>query len=221
MNPIKILKKKKEAELLYLVHVLVPEPLYKSYVIPGQYAILSTDQKNQIYLSLANAPGNNPNTWEFLIKNEGEVARELLKLKENEEFYLIKLAGTGFPLEKIKNQNLECFAMGSGIAPIRALIQYMLQISFPLQELELWVCSFTEDHLAFKNDLKQWEQLFKVHYIYDRIPPFKNVIQVIKESERDYKDKTVIWIGSQQFGTDLWNILKERNLDKHSFITNY
>ncbi len=220
MTPIKIYKKRQESKQLFLIQALVPEFLYKTYQIPGQYAILSTDQKNKIYLSFANAPRNTPNLWEFLIKKEGEVANKLLELKEDDEFYLLNIEGKGFPIEKIKNQNLECFAMGSGIAPIRALIQYIYQESIPLKHLELWVCSFTENHQAFKKDLKHWEELFNIHYIYDQIPPYKNVIQILKESNRDYRGKLVIWIGSQQFGNDLWNVLKEKNLAKEAFITN-
>ncbi len=221
MIPVKIYKKQKETEQLYFLQVLVPEFVYKTYQIPGQYAILSKDQKNKIYLSLANAPNSTKNLWDFLIKEEGEVAKELVKLKENDEIYLIQIAGAGFPLEKIKNQTVECFAMGSGIAPIRALMQYIEKESISLKHLELWVCSFTENHQAFTSDLKRWQEQFNIHYIYDQIPPYKNVIQILKESDRDYKNKIVIWIGSKQFGEDLWNVLKEKNLEKDSFITNY
>jgi len=220
IKKVKILNISKEAELLYSIQILVPEDIYQKYTTPGQYGQFSIDQENKIYLAFSNAPQQNP-IIELLIKEEGEVSKKILQLKPNDEIFLHKIEGNGFPMEKLYHKDIETFAMGSGIAPIRGLIQSILLGKVPIRTLKIWICAFSEEYLPYKRDFKFWESILPIKYIYDKIPPYKNVIDYLKEDKNNYSDKIVLWIGSSRYGEDLWNILSKKGLIKENFITNY
>lgn len=224
MTKVKILNISREAELLYSIQILAPQEIYKKYQIPGQYGIFSLDQeqKNKIYLAFSSAPLQKEPIIELLVKEKGEVAQNLIQLKPNDEFYLIDIQGNGFPLEKLIQKDIEAFSMGSGIAPIRALIQSILNGMVAIKSLKIWISAFSEQYLPYKNDFKFWESIFPIKYIYDKVAPFKNVIDHLKEDfSLSYENKTVIWIGSEEYGKNLWDILQNRGLKKENFLTNY
>jgi len=123
MYNIKILNKIQEAELLYSLQLLAPEEIYKKYKIPGQYGVFSPEKNDSIYLAFSNAPLKKEPILEILVKDEGKNAQEILSLKPNDVLNLSDIQGKGFNLDRLQNQSIEAFAMGSGIAPIRALIQ--------------------------------------------------------------------------------------------------
>jgi NAD(P)H-flavin reductase len=221
MYNIKILNKIQEAELLYSLQLLAPEELYKKYKIPGQYGVFSPEKNDSIYLAFSNAPLKKEPILEILVKDEGKNAQEILSLKPNDVLNLSDIQGKGFNLDRLKNQSIEAFAMGSGIAPIRALIQSILEGLISVKTFKLWMCAFTKNHVPYKNEFIFWKSIFPVELVLDQEHPHKNVIDVLKESKDDYSEKRVLWIGSKQFGIDLWNVLQQKGLSKENFLTNY
>jgi NAD(P)H-flavin reductase len=221
MYNIKILNKIQEAELLYSLQLLAPEEIYKKYKIPGQYGVFSPEKNDSIYLAFSNAPLKKEPILEILVKDEGKNAQEILSLKPNDVLNLSDIQGKGFNLDRLKNQSIEAFAMGSGIAPIRALIQSILEGLISVKTFMLWMCAFTKNHVPYKNEFIFWKSIFPVELVFDQEHPYKNVIDVLKESKDDYSEKRVLWIGSKQFGIDLWNVLQQKGLSKENFLTNY
>jgi hypothetical protein len=83
------------------------------------------------------------------------------------------------------------------------------------------MCAFTKNHVPYKNEFIFWKSIFPVELVLDQEHPYKNVIDILKESMDDYSEKSVLWIGSKQFGIDLWNVLQQKGLSKENFLTNY
>jgi len=221
MNNIKILNRIQEAELLYSFQLLAPEEIYRKYKIPGQYGVFRTSQNDSIYLAFSNAPLKKEPILEILVKDEGKSAQEILSLQPNDVLNLSDIQGKGFDLDRLQNQSIEAFAMGSGIAPIRALIQSILDGWISIKTFKLWMCAFTKNHVPYKNEFMFWKSIFPVVLVHDREHPYQNVMDILKQTEDDYSEKRVLWIGSQQFGIDLWNVLHQKGLTKENFMTNY
>lgn len=216
MTKLKIIQKNKEAELLYLLVFQIPEEIKNFYTIPGQYGIFSYDQEKKFYFAISNSPLNSY-YYEVLIKI---VNTDLEKILTCDFLYLYSIEGKGFPLKEIQDQEVVAFAMGSGISPIRALIQYYLNKNIHLKSFELWFSAFNEDYLPFKKDFKKWESLFPVHYIFDKKPPYKNVIDHLKNTKSDFSQKKIIWVGSKEYGNDLKNALINLGLQEKNFLSN-
>lgn len=215
MKKLKIIKKNKEAEQLYLLVLQVPENIRNLYTVPGQYGIFSCDQEKKFYFAISNSPLNHH--YEVLIK----IANiDIEKILSCDFLYLYSIEGRGFPLEEIQNQEVVAFAMGSGISPIRALIQYYINKNIHFKSFELWMSAFNEDYLPFKTDFKKWESLFPVHYIFDRKPPYENVIDYLRKNKIDFSQKKIIWVGSKEYGSDLKNTLMNFGLQDKSFLSN-
>ncbi|MFN3604100.1 MAG: hypothetical protein ACK4UJ_05255 [Leptonema sp. (in: bacteria)] len=216
MFQLEITEKNKETNFLYHIKFKPTKEIYEQYKVPGQYGIFNVNGNTKLYFAFANAPLIYPE-WEILVKNVNEFTNQIL---QSDFVYLETIEGKGFPLEKLEYKKISAFAMGSGIAPIRALIQYYLNRKINLTELELWMCCFTFEDLPFKNNFKEWESFFKIHYVFDKETPYENVVQKLKRNKIDFFDRTVIWIGSKEYGLDLKNCLLELGLSESQFLSN-
>ncbi len=222
MFKIQLIEYKKETENLYKIVVQIPEEIYIKYKIPGQYGIFSINKNDKLFFAFANAPENPECILELLIKKTEYTSTFLnTVLHSNEKIYILDIQGKGLPVENTQRKSIELFAMGTGIAPIRAWLQYYFQNNISLKMIELWFSCFTPQDMPFKEDFEYWKNQFPVHTIYDKIYPFKNVVQILEELERDYKNKVVYWIGSKQYGEDLWQVLEKKGLKKENYLTNY
>ncbi len=216
MHEVKVIKKYKEAQNLYLLKLKPTKEIYAQYQKPGQYGIFSLNNEKKLYFAFANAPLI-VSEWEILIKNVNEDTNEIIN---NDFVYLESVEGQGFPLDEIKKKNISAFAMGSGIAPIRALIQFYLKKKIEFSYFELWMSAFSYEYLPFKKDFAKWEKIFPVYYVFDKEPPFENVIDKLKKFNLDFSNKTVLWIGSKEYGRDLKQCLLSLGLKEGQFFSN-
>lgn len=111
--------------------------LCDAYRVPGMYVQLRPgDDTKPAFLAISCAP-NVQGVFEFLIK-DSEATRWLAEVKPGDEVQVSPVGGNGFPTAKLdllsypptpeedKPLDLLLFATGSGIAPIRAAIESML-----------------------------------------------------------------------------------------------
>ena len=60
--------------------------------------------------------------WTFTIRAVGKVTDEIFKLKPGDKISLRGAYGKGWPVEQFKNKNVIIVAGGTGVAPVRSLI---------------------------------------------------------------------------------------------------
>lgn len=79
------------------------------------------------FFAIASPPDpNNQGVLEFLIKGQGDTAEALCDLAPGSEVSVSPVMGKGFPVEKIPAEDhptVLLFATGSGISPVKALIE--------------------------------------------------------------------------------------------------
>jgi NAD(P)H-flavin reductase len=92
---------------------------------PGQVVKVRTPE-GEGYFALASAPQPSGQV-ELLLKRGGRVADSALaRAAPGRELEVSAPFGRGFPVEEARGRDVLLFAAGSGIAPIRALIQHLV-----------------------------------------------------------------------------------------------
>ena len=117
------------AEGLRGIVLEVPAEVSEGYVAPGQFlqARVGGADAKAVFLAVAAAPGAQaPGTLELLVKDagEGSPAGLLCGLPAGGELEVSPVMGKGFPVERAADaETVLLFASGSGISPIRALVE--------------------------------------------------------------------------------------------------
>ena len=105
--------------------------LTKEYTIPGQYVQLRLNEETKpLFLAIASPPNAESSVLEFLVKKT-DTNEWLTDASIGAAVQISQVLGGGFPIEENLNslkydfptQNVILFAVGSGIAPIRAAIE--------------------------------------------------------------------------------------------------
>lgn len=102
--------------------------LLAAHTTPGQYVKLALEDGVPRTFSIASPPpvNNGGAEFEFLLKLPEEQLPGLLALGPDDRVQMGRPQGKGFPLEQARGKHLWLVAVGSGIAPLRAVIEHLL-----------------------------------------------------------------------------------------------
>ncbi len=91
----------------------------------GQVAVLEIEDFGSMYVAFASAPEDKG--FEFLIKRgDGTgMSAALFDLHKGDNVVLKEIAGRGFPVEDFRGRDLVFVAMGTGLAPLRAVLRHI------------------------------------------------------------------------------------------------
>lgn len=112
--------------------VRLPDAAAASFTSPGQYVQIKTPAEGSkpAYIALASTPkdvANNGGLAELLVKPQpGATAEDLCALSEGSEVLVSDAQGKGFPVDRVPAAGFPTvllFATGSGISPVRSLIE--------------------------------------------------------------------------------------------------
>src|SRR5689334_18771307 len=112
-----------------LTHLMIDAsgpPLRGSHERPGQYVRVRLPGIPEGLFALASPPGDVPQ-WDLLVKKDAPLTNALLSLPLGERVEVSRPEGPGFPLEGARGKDLLLFATGSGISPIRSVIESIRQ----------------------------------------------------------------------------------------------
>lgn len=134
------------------------------YTTPGQFVQLSVEGGKPGFYAIASPPGDG-STLEFLVKKDGQTSTALCELWPGATAGSSAVMGGGFPLDRAAGRDLLIFAVGSGIAPIRALIEHGLGD----RAVHLYYGAFDRHWMAYKERFDAWRAAgVTVHTVYDR-----------------------------------------------------
>lgn len=112
--------------------VKLPDEAARTFTKPGQYVQIKPDDEasKAAFIALATAPAdaaNNAGLVELLVKPQpGATAEALCALAEGAELLVSDAQGGGFPVDRVPAAQFPTvllFATGSGISPVRSLIE--------------------------------------------------------------------------------------------------
>ncbi|XP_047970190.1 fruit protein pKIWI502-like [Salvia hispanica] len=163
-TPTPLVKVSPAAESLFLVTVDVsrsPE-LAASYTSPGQYLHLRLrDRRTVLAISSPPSIAASSGVFEFLVKPiAGSTAELLCELRRGDVVELSQAVGGGFDVDRISPpenyQTVLMFATGSGISPIRSLIETGFGAD-KRNDVRLYYGATNLNRMAYRERFQEWQ----------------------------------------------------------------
>jgi len=190
--PCEILKVTKETAIEYTFRVATDIT-----VKPGQFLQLSIPTIGEAPISVSEAGEG----WlEFTIRNVGKVTNCIFSKQPGDVLFLRGAYGNGWPMDKIEGKHLIVIAGGTGVSPVRSLINYNVKNPKFAKSVNLILGFKNEESILFKENLKTWKENFNTIYALDNseIPGFRKglVTTFIKELPlKQFDDYVVVVVG--------------------------
>lgn len=100
---------------------------------------------------------------DMTIRRVGKVTNYLHALKPGDAMYLRGPYGNGFSLEQYKNKHLIISAGGTGLAPVKSIINYFYRNPREIQKLDLLIGFKSPKDILFREEIEEWMKNRKFH----------------------------------------------------------
>lgn len=120
--------------------------------LPGQFVEISVIGTGEMPISISSSP-TRQGFLEFCVRRVGKVTDALYRLKHNSLLGIRGPYGNGFPIEKMKGNNLLIIAGGLGMAPLRSLLWYALDNRKDFKDIILMYGSRCPEEFLFRDEL--------------------------------------------------------------------
>ena len=124
---------------------------------PGQFNMLSVPGIGEAPFSFSSL-SNGHNSFIHTVRLAGNLTQSLAKLDKGGELHFRGPYGNGWPLEKAKGKNVIIVAGGIGMAPLRAVVYYLLKNKKSFGKLFLLYGAKTWDDILYKAELESWHK---------------------------------------------------------------
>jgi NAD(P)H-flavin reductase len=132
-------------------------PLAPAHVLPGQVVKVRAPS-GEAYFALASAPAPD-GMADLLVKRGGRIADEVVAAgSPGARLELSAPFGKGFPLAEAEGRDVLLFAAGSGIAPIRALLQHVVAHRNRFRRATLFYGQRRGADFAYRAEHVDWER---------------------------------------------------------------
>jgi len=105
---------------------------------------------------------------ELLIRNVGNVTNALCELDIGDKFYVRGPYGNGYNMHHIKDSNLILIGGGTGVAPLRGVLEYIDKNRKDYKNIDLYFGFRNYECILFKEDFERWKKTFNVHLTLDQ-----------------------------------------------------
>jgi NAD(P)H-flavin reductase len=122
---------------------------------PGQFAFVSAFGYGEAPFGIANIPQRGP-TLDFAVNRLGNVTTALHELGEGDIVGVRGPLGNWFPMEDFQGKNLYVIGGGIGGAPLRPVIQYVLDHRSDYGHLTILWAARHPSLLVFTDDYDEW-----------------------------------------------------------------
>lgn len=133
------------------------ERLQKSFTyLPGQFVEFSVYGAGEAPFCLASSP-TRPGQIKCTIKKMGKVTQAIHDLEVGERVGIRGPYGNGFPLKELRGKNLVLVGGGIGLAPLRSLIQNILDKRDEYGDLLIIYGARSTEDLVYQKELQEWQ----------------------------------------------------------------
>ncbi|MGL4998666.1 MAG: anaerobic sulfite reductase subunit AsrB [Cetobacterium sp.] len=198
-KPYRLLDIKKLTEIEYLFKVEYPEAKNIKF---GQFMQLSLPKVGECPISVTDFSAEEG--WaEFLIRKVGTVTDEIFNLHTGDILPMRGPYGKGFDAVDIKNKKVVIVTGGSGLAPVRSLINHIYRNPEEVQSMELLFGFKDESSILFKDEVLQWRKKHPMVLTVDKgcgidgecVGLVTEYVPHLKMLEDGFKDLEVIIVG--------------------------
>ncbi len=149
-----------DQENVYALQLASGQPLGH---LPGQFVQVALLGIGECPISICSSP-TRPSTFELCVRRVGEVTEHIHRLREGDTIGIRGPLGNGFDVNELHGKDVLIVAGGLGLAPVRSLIQYILDERARFGQFHLLYGARSPDELLFKNDLSLWRDRDDVNF---------------------------------------------------------
>lgn len=124
-------------------------------ITPGQFFQVSLPRIGEAPISVS---GFGKDWIQFTVRAVGRLTGALQQLRPGENLFIRGPYGTGFSLDKLRDSRLVIVAGGSGLAPVRPLIERVVQGQLPVRSLDLIAGFKNRAGIIYAEDLVGWQK---------------------------------------------------------------
>lgn len=156
-------------------------PLHKLFTIelpggmsldhrPGQFVEVSILGVGEAPISISSSPSRSNGSLELCVRNVGDFTGVLHRLSEGDAVGLRGPFGRGFPYEKFRGKDLLFAPGGLGLAPLRSLINQVLDERQHYGRIIILYGARNPSELLFMDEVAEWQKRddVEVHLTVDR-----------------------------------------------------
>lgn len=128
---------------------------YEGEVKPGQFFEVSLPKFGEAPISVS---GIGSGYVDLTIRRVGRVTNEIFEHYEGDKLFIRGPYGNGFDLEQYKGKELLVVAGGTGLSPVRGVVDYFASHPEEVKSLTLVVGFKSPDDMLFTADIERWKQ---------------------------------------------------------------
>ncbi len=191
-SPHKILQVVHETNAEYTFRVQCDAP-----VNHGQFFVLSIPKIGEAPISVS---ARGEGYVEFTIRKVGRLTDGIFGMEKGDTLFMRGPYGNAFPIEDFKGKHLAVIAGGTGLAPVRSMLQYFCEHKEEIASVHLIAGFKDRDCVLFEEDLAKFRDAFHAIYTLDNTSAegFEKgfVTSYVKEIPfRDFEDYNVVIVG--------------------------
>lgn len=219
---------KKEIQTPLTVHLefgIQQKPVWtQSFLTPGQYVVLKAPGFKDGFFALAGLPKKT--TWEFLIKNSSPLSDYLINLPVWSQVEMTPAQGRGFDMEKTFGRHVYLLGVGSGIAPLRSALLWMLAQKENFLSIHLFYGAINPDEFSYASEFDSWaRQGVKIQKIvYPENPAWRGktgFVQTLLPKKLSDKKDVVLVCGMKEMVEGVKARCKESGLSESHILVNF
>ena len=141
--------------LMFQVRVERPDGAEPFSYLPGQFAELSVLGAGECPISITSTPTRD-GPLEFAVREAGVVTRAMHDLEVGDRIGIRGPLGNGFPMEALAGRSILFIAGGIGLAPLRGLINHVLDRRDEHGAIDIVYGARSPDLLCFDWEFEAW-----------------------------------------------------------------
>ncbi|MGL4914234.1 MAG: anaerobic sulfite reductase subunit AsrB [Romboutsia sp.] len=134
-------------------------------VLPGKFYEISIPKFGESPISVS---GYGDNYIDFTIRSVGKVTDEIFNYKVGDNFFIRGPYGNGFDVSLYEGREVIVVAGGSGLAPVRGIIQHFYNNIDTCKSFKLIAGFRSPQDILFKDDLNKWSEKLDVIVTVDK-----------------------------------------------------
>jgi NAD(P)H-flavin reductase len=131
---------------------------------PGQFVEVSLFGIGEAPISISSSPSRSNGTFELCVRRVGDVTNAMHLMQPGEVVGVRGPFGHGFPFEKMKGKDVLFAAGGLGLAPLRSLINEVLDQRGFFGRVIVLYGTKQPSEILFKDELLQWAERDDVEF---------------------------------------------------------